>query len=611
MSRKYLLVVIWVVCSFVAAALSLEFTHATYYLGEWHPLGNDSFYHARRILDAVDSPRGFYQFDEMIHAPEGSWLTWPWAYDWLMAKFVQVWQFFDPAKDSMMIITHIAVYWIFVNAALLTMIGYVLGLPTGLIGLVLFGFALSPLTQALHGVGLIDHHYVEYTFILLTVLTGLAWLKRPEQSWRAAALGITLGIAPAFHTGLFILQLPVLFTLFVLWMQKRLPEKDSVLALAIALTLAMLAALLPSEPFQQGQFQFSVLSWFHLYIAAASTLFISSMGRFAFSPKMLGIFVIVGIALLIPIWQDTLGGAAFLSQRIAMLETISEAQSPLEMMFNKKHGFWVTLGYYSVFGLLMPLLIPVYIYRGFKVTSAAQLFFAVMVVFGMSLLLTQYRLNYFGSFAILLGWAVVLNDAFDIFRRRPKLVYSLGTVIVFLAFLPGVFHVLFSRYALSWDDMYKESLPLMEALDERCEVNPGIALVDNNFGHILRYHTACSVIANNFLMTPQHEEKIDEMWTYMSMSPEELLENKPEEMKYVFIRLAGFLQRADDGSVKLTTTEFLERHNLRLPFELNTRDDLPDRYKVIAEMPLDNVRGFTRIRVLEILPEETNGADNS
>jgi asparagine N-glycosylation enzyme membrane subunit Stt3 len=119
MSHKTTLVLIWFLSSMVAAMLGLEFTHATYLDGEWHPVSNDSFYHARRILDAVDSPRGFYQFDEMIHAPEGSWLTWPWAYDWGMAQFVKAWQFFNPAMDSMEIITHVAIYWIFVNSALL------------------------------------------------------------------------------------------------------------------------------------------------------------------------------------------------------------------------------------------------------------------------------------------------------------------------------------------------------------------------------------------------------------------------------------------------------------------------------------------------------------
>jgi asparagine N-glycosylation enzyme membrane subunit Stt3 len=601
MSRKYILLLIWVFSSLLAAVMALELTHATFFAGEWHPIGNDSFYHARRILDAVDSPRGFYQFDNMIHVPEGSWLTWPWGYDWLMAKFVQIWQFFDPAQESMMIITHMAVYWIFINSLLLLLAGVILNLPAGAIAMIMLGFAFSPLTQSLHGVGLIDHHYVEYTFILATLVTGLAWFKQPEKSSRAVMLGITLGIAPAFHTGLFILQAPVLLTLFILWIQHRLPDKDSMLALAVALTLAMLVAVIPSEPFQQGQFQFSVLSWFHLYISACCTLFIACMAKYKFSTKTLMLFALLGLALLIPIWQDTIGGANFLSQRIKLLSSISEAQSPYQMITGK-YGFWVTAGYYSFIGLLAPLLIPLYLYRGYKATTGLQLFFSIMVVIGVTLLLTQYRLNYFGSFALILAWLVVLHERFTFFSARPLITNTAGIVLVLAAAIPSL-DVLFMRYTLGWDNMYEESLPAIAKLAERCEENPGIVLVDNNFGHLLRYHTDCSVIANNFLMTPQHEQKIDEMQAYMHMSPEELLEKKPAEMKYVFTRLAGFIQRNDEGKDHMTSAEFLENHNYRLPWELNSRNDLPPRMKVIAGVPLDDKRDLTRIRVIEMLPE--------
>jgi len=94
------------------------------------------------------------------------------------------------------------------------------------------------------------------------------------------------------------------------------------------------------------------------------------------------------------------------------------------------------------------------------------------------------------------------------------------------------------------------------------------------------------------------------MWRYLEMSPEELLENKPDEMRYVFARLSNYMARLDDGRTGLTSEEYLEKNNLRLLFELNTRNDLPDRYKLIAQVPLDKKRGFMRARVFEILPEE-------
>jgi asparagine N-glycosylation enzyme membrane subunit Stt3 len=603
MSRHSVLILIWFVSSMLAAMLGLELTHSTYLDGVWHPVSNDSFYHARRILDAVDSDRGFYQFDKMIHAPEGSWLTWPWAYDWSMAQFVKIWQFFNPAMDSMEIITHVAIYWIFVNTALLLAITMVLNLPTGMSAMVLIGFALLPTTQSLHGVGLIDHHYVELTFVLAMLLSGLAWLKHPERSNRAAVLGIVLGLAPAFHTGLFILQAPILLTLFILWVQKNTPPKESMLALACALTLAMLAALLPSEPFIEGQFEFYVLSWFHLYIAASSTLFIACMARFKFSAKTLLMLIVLGLALLVPIWEDTIGGSAFLSKKILLLSTISEARSPLLMM-QESPGFWITLGYYSLYGLLIPLLIPLYLYRGWKADNGKDLLLAIMIVFGSTLLLMQYRLNYFGSFAILIGWLVPLCEKFPQLRNWPKTVTITGLLLVMIGAYPSITNNLFLHYSLGWDERYKESLPLLDALAERCAVNPGIVLVDNNFGHITRYSTDCSVVANNFLMTQQHEDKVAEMWDYLLLSPEELLEQKPADMRYVFARLSNYLKRGENNVGSLLPPDTLEDSNLPLPYQLLSRDDLPARYKLIAELPLFNKPHIDRARVFEILPAE-------
>ena len=286
-----------------------------------------------------------------------------------------------------------------------------------------------------------------------------------------------------------------------------------------------------------------------------------------------------------------------------MLDVISEAYSPLKMI-TVSPGFFDTLGYYSIIGMLAPLLIPAYIWAGWKAETAPRLFFAVMVVFGVTLLLTQYRLNYFGSFAVITGWAVLLTDRFPALRSRQLLVAVTGCVLVFLSAIPGFMYIIGDRYSLGWDDRYQESLPLFQALKEACAENPGIVLVDNDFGHILRYSAECSVIANNFLMTPQHEDKIREMYAYLKMTPEELLENKPEDMRYVFARLANYLTVNEDGETVVVPREELEEYNLRLTYDLNTRQDLPDRYRLIAILPLINEEPVvTRTRLYEILPE--------
>jgi hypothetical protein len=58
-----------------AYAAAMVWLPSSWIDGHYVPVGEDSFYHARRILDAIAG--NFYEFDPRIHAPEGGWLTWP------------------------------------------------------------------------------------------------------------------------------------------------------------------------------------------------------------------------------------------------------------------------------------------------------------------------------------------------------------------------------------------------------------------------------------------------------------------------------------------------------------------------------------------------------
>ena len=62
----------WFVLALIASAIARLYTTAAYVDGQDSPVSNDSFYHATRIIDAAIGERGFYQFDSMIHVPEGS-----------------------------------------------------------------------------------------------------------------------------------------------------------------------------------------------------------------------------------------------------------------------------------------------------------------------------------------------------------------------------------------------------------------------------------------------------------------------------------------------------------------------------------------------------------
>ena len=132
-------------------------------------------------------------------------------------------------------------------------------------------FALSPLTQFLHAIGMIDHHYIEHTFVLATIWLGLRWFENPASTARAVALGATLGLACAFHNGLFILQLVPLTAVFVLWVRNTAPPRAALRGFAVALLVTTQLILLPSEPYRRLMFEFGLLSWFHFYIAVCTS----------------------------------------------------------------------------------------------------------------------------------------------------------------------------------------------------------------------------------------------------------------------------------------------------------------------------------------------------
>jgi hypothetical protein len=247
-------------------------------------------------------------------------------------------------------------------------------------------------------------------------------------------------------------------------------------------------------------------------------------------------------------------------------------------------------------------LMAAYLWQAWVVKSGAKLLFAITTVFGLALLLTQFRLHYFGSFALVMGWAVLMNQRTDIALRRPLLCFKAGSIILVGAFALGISEKIQDNYALGLDPAYEDTFEFFAELKQACVVNNGTVLADNNFGHYIRYHTSCAVIANNFLMTPLHERKIREMQQLLQLSPEEFLTQAPADVRYVFARLDDFFVLNEDGTAALGATGYLKDHNERLFFELTTRSDLPARYRVISELPLDDERGFARARLIEVLP---------
>ena len=166
-----------------------------------------------------------------------------------MAWFVRITQTVIGLIEPLKILVFIPPMWIFVNAGLVLSIAGALELKLGYRLLVMVCFSLSPLTQVLHGVGRIDHHYFEFTLVLLSCLVGLYWFKSPNSKSLSTACGIGLGIGIAFHNGLFLLQVPLLVSMGLLWMKGIALPRQAVSRFAIALVATSFLMALPSIPF--------------------------------------------------------------------------------------------------------------------------------------------------------------------------------------------------------------------------------------------------------------------------------------------------------------------------------------------------------------------------
>lgn len=532
--ERWMFLALWLLVGSLAALACTLPWPAAHLNGEYLPVGNDSFYHARRILDAISDPSSFYQFDPRIHAPEGSLLVWPWGYDYFIAGIVRLGMEVGLAADPMAIMIWVPVAAVFISVYLALLIARRLSLSiwsTALVGLCV---ALSPLTQFLHGVGIIDHHYAEYIFVLSTLATGLHWFTDLNSKARAATLGLVLGIAPAIHNALFILQIPVLVTLLLLWLQGQEMPRRSAIYFCATLTASTLAILIPSLPFRLGHFEYYTLSWFHLYVACGTAILTMLATLPPRTTRSLLIFGGAGVLLLIPLVHQIFAVQPFLAGTGLRLGDIYEMRS-LRRQILDQNGFRFVSSIYSMFVWLIPATLALCGYKAWHERRSGRLFFWLSALGGLLLLIAQYRLQYFGSFALYLPWIVLTHDIATRWPNRGKQTMLIATLCFSLLYYFPLRYQLGGAWLAANDSSFSTLRPLLTSLKRECAKKSGVVLADNDVGHYIRYYTDCSVIANNFLLTQQQFQKIEEMDRLMSLHASELPEAAPY-VDYVLIR---------------------------------------------------------------------------
>lgn len=530
-------VLLWLAATAIGVFLALLLKEAAYFQGDYIPTGNDSFYHARRMLDFAVGERGFYQFDERIHAPDGIWVPWPWAYDWLMGAAAAIAVWLRPSTDPLGFLLYVPVAWLAVNAALFLAAARRAGLALPYCALAMLAFALAPFVQLMHMVGKVDHHFVEFTFVLLVTWLGLRWFPDTANKRVAIGLGVALGLAPGFHNGLFVLQIPVLAGVGILWLRGYEFSRSGLQALALSLVLSTLAVVVPSGPFQQGLFEFGLLSVFHLYVAVCTAAVLTFVGWQRFRGKSIAMLVGLCVLLVLPIAGQVLRGAAFVSQDVSFLQNVIEATGPFGLI--ERFGVGWTLAHYSWLLLLAPLLLAYYLWSAWRSRDAKDLFFAVMTLFGLAFLLLQFRFNYFGLFALLVGALMAVQ------RLAQRYQWHTGIVTVALlggllaAYQPPLRDKLFDVYALGAAPLYERARPIFLELEELCSARPGIILADKHDGNYLLFHTDCSVISNNFMLTAEDVRRVEQFGEMLRLTPEALRSQYPE-VKYILLRAWDF-----------------------------------------------------------------------
>lgn len=525
---------LWLLAAVLAVFFALLLRESAFVDGEYLPRTNDSFYHARRILDAAVGTRGFYEFDERLQVPEGAWIPWPWAYDYLVSKALQAALWLKPTLDPMAFLVYVPVAWVVVNSGLFVAALRALDLSVGMRFVAVLAFGLSPLVQLQHAIGMVDHHFMELCFTLAAIWLGLNWFRDTSNARAAASLGLVLGVAPAFHNGLFVLQIPVLACAFVSWLRGSSLPRRPALAFAACLVGATLLAALPSRAFREGLFEFALLSWFHLYIAACTTAAVLFMALRRMSARDLSYLTALAAVLAVPILADAYTGARFFSGELTALDRIGEVASPFAMMAGS-WGVAQTAGFYSWLIFAAPPLLAYFAWRVVREREGRALYFAVWCVFGLVMLIAQYRFSYFGLFAMITGGLVLLDEASERFRWHRGAAFVGALAAVFLAYQPPLRARLFTRYFPAGDEQYWRTRALHAELKKACDSAPGTVLASADDGNSILFHTECSVIANNFIMRPQDEAKLNEVEELLRSTPDTIRRHDPP-IGYLFIR---------------------------------------------------------------------------
>jgi hypothetical protein len=525
---------LWIAGSMVMIAGALGMVTASLIDHQYLPASADPFYHARRILDSVMSGNPVIQFDDRIHVPEGSWLAWPWGFDTLLARITSTFGPFANRDEASRVLMNIPPFAAPLAVALVANIARQLKLPFLLAVLFVLGFAALPAVHALFGPGNIDHHFAELLWTLASLSAGIGFFRGgPPSAVPGVVLGCVLGTSLAVHNSLFILQIPVVLTLVLFWLQGAgFPDRARILGFAGALLVTTILVCIPAESWRRGVFEFYTLSWFHFYIAACAAIFSVLLSWFPRNARNIAILCLAAGAALIPLFGVLSFGSEFVSGELASIRDILEARSPYEL-YRSSGDVMSTRILSWLLWLSAPMLL-LNLWWALRARASELRFVALVGVLGLALMQFQFRFAVFGVVSMLLTPLLLVQFLAERFPERRVGALVASVLLFGMAFYPTLEYWR-SPWLLGGDQSYIVLRPAFPALKAACDERPGVVLADINAGHWIRYHSECSVIGNVFLLTPLHGAKALESARLLRLTPAELLAESAD-IRYVFAR---------------------------------------------------------------------------
>jgi hypothetical protein len=585
---------LWLAGSALALLAALTMLSGGHTDGEFVPSNADAFYHARRILDSLFSGAPVIQFDPRIHAPEGSWLVWPWGFDTLLTSITRLFGPYASEAQANRVLMNLPPLATPIAVGLVVIIARQLALPFLLSVLFVMGFAALPLVYRQFAVGNIDHHFAELLWTLGTLSAGIRFFRAERLSYGAGiTLGCVLGSAIAIHNGLFILQIPIAVTLGLFWLRGiPLPHRFQVIAFGAALLATTFLVCVPSEPWRRGFFEFYTLSWFHFYIAACVAAFSILLVMIERNTRSVVIVLLGAAVAMLPVIDTLAFAGEFVSGELDTIRTIAEARSPYVVPDATHSTSWLLW-------LTGPMLL-LNVWWTYRCKDRVLQFVAIVGAMGLALMQAQYRFSVFGDVPMLLTPILAVHLLCE---SRPELrrIAMAGCCALFaVAFYPTIANWQ-ARYTLGGHPAYTNLRPAFPLLKASCAQRPGIVLGDLDTGHWVSYHTRCSIIADVFLLTPQQAEKAAEGSRLLRLSPAELLTAKPE-VRYVLAHHSVGLVLDDKGA----ETPNLDELRLRMQGVerdlLGPEDNIPPQYKRLWESRTPAGRIYARLYEIERTP---------